>query len=323
MVADLETDELVPPSINEIISAHARIKRYIHRTPVLTSATFNQMLGAHLYFKCENFQKAGAFKARGAHNAVFALSDEEARNGVATHSSGNHGAALALAARSRDIPATVIMPRNAPTVKIDAVRNYGAEVVFCEPNNPAREAALDEVVAQTGAYFVHPYNNSQVIAGQGTCALEMVDEIRDLNVIITPVGGGGLLSGTAIAAKSFQPDIRVFAAEPEQADDAYRSMQSGKIEPMESPQTIADGLKTPLGTLTFPIIQREVDGIFLVSEDEIVESMKLIWERLKIVIEPSCATVLAALLKNKDAFFGQRIGLVLTGGNVDLGKLPW
>ena len=311
------------PSLDDIRAAHERIKPWIRRTPVMTCSTFNAMCSAQLFFKCENFQKVGAFKARGAHNAVFSLTDSVARKGVATHSSGNHGAALACAAASRGVSATVVMPDNAPQVKMDAVKNYGAEVVTCEANNTARERTLEAIIDQTGAGFIHPYNNCDVIEGQATCALELLEDVSQLDVLITPVGGGGLLSGTATTAKLIDPSVTVYGAEPQNADDAKRSLQSGEIIPIESPDTIADGLKTPLGTLTFPIIQSYVDDIFLVSEQQIIEAMRLIWERMKIVVEPSGATVLAAMLANKAVFKGKRVGAIITGGNVDLARLPW
>ena len=311
------------PDFDAVLDAHKRIAPWIHRTPVLTSDTFNTQSGATLYFKCENLQKAGAFKARGAHNAVFSLSDADAARGVATHSSGNHGAALACAARSRGIPATVVMPQNAPRAKVAAVRNYGGDVHFCEPNTPAREAMLQTIVEDTGAKFVHPYDNAEVIAGQGTCALELVEDFPDLDAILTPVGGGGLLSGTALTLAARAPGTRLLAAEPRMADDAYRSLQSGQIEPMDNPQTIADGLKTPLGQLTFPLIRDHVESILLVSESQIIDAMRLIWERMKVVVEPSAATVLAAVFAHADTFAGQRVGVIFSGGNVDLDTLPW
>ncbi len=273
--------------------------------------------------KCENLQKVGAFKFRGACNAVFSLTDEEAARGVATHSSGNHAQALALAARLRGIPAYIVMPENAPAVKKAAVAGYGGQITFCEPTLQARESTLAQVVEETGATVVHPYNNYQVIAGQGTATLELLEEIPDLDVVIAPVGGGGLLSGTAIAAKGLAPNIRVIAAEPEMADDAYRSLQAGHIIPSENPQTIADGLLTSLGDLTFPIIQQYVEQIVTVSEAAILESMKFIWERAKIIIEPSAAVPVALLWERKIDLSGLRVGVILSGGNVDLERLPW
>jgi threonine dehydratase len=268
-------------------------------------------------------QKVGAFKFRGACNAVYSLSDEEAQHGVCTHSSGNHAQALALAARMRGIPAYIVMPNNAPQVKKDAVAGYGGQITFCEPTLEARESTLERIRLDTGATVVHPYNNELVIAGQGTAALELLESVPDLDVIIAPVGGGGLLSGTSIAAKGLKPAIRVIAAEPEMADDAFRSMQEGKIIPSQNPKTIADGLLTSLGTLTFPIIQQNVEQIVTVSEQGIIDTMKFIWERAKIIIEPSAATVVGVLWEKKIALSGLKVGVILSGGNVDLNKLPW
>jgi len=276
------------------------------------------MCGAELFFKCENFQKAGAFKIRGATNAVFSLSDEEAARGVATHSSGNHAAAVALAARWRGIRAYVVMPENAPEIKQAAVAGYGAEITFCRPTLRAREEGLAEVVERTGATFVHPYNDYRVIAGQGTAAVELCEEIPDLDVVMAPVGGGGLLSGTAIALAAMSPKTQVIAAEPERADDAYRSLQAGRIIPPEHPDTIADGLRTALGDLTFPIIQRYIKEIVTVGEEEIIAAMRHIWERMKIVVEPSSAVPLAALLSERMDVSGKRIGVILSGGNVEI-----
>jgi len=281
------------------------------------------MCDAELFFKCENFQKAGAFKIRGATNAVFALGDEEASQGVATHSSGNHAAALALAAHWRGIKAYVVMPENASEVKRDAVANYGAEIIFCRPTLEAREEGLDKIVDRTGATFIHPYNDYRVISGQGTAALELCEEIQDLDIVMSPVGGGGLLSGTAIAVSAISPKAHVIAAEPERADDAYRSLQAGRIIPANNPDTIADGLRTSLGDLTFPIIRRYVKEIVTVSEEGIVKAMRYVWERMKIIVEPSAAVPLGALLTKRIELPGKRIGVILSGGNVDLANLPW
>ena len=311
------------PSLEDIRQAHKRIQPFVHRTPVLTSSTINRMAGGEIFFKCENFQKAGAFKIRGACNAVFSLSDDEARRGVATHSSGNHAAALALAARWRGISAYVVMPENAPHVKKLAVAGYGAEIVFCKPTLEARERALAEVVARTGAAFVHPYNDLRVITGQATAALELCEEVHSLDLVIAPVGGGGLLSGTAVAVSLISPKTAVMAAEPERADDAYRSLRSGRIVPSVHPNTIADGLLTSLGDLTFPIIQRYVKDIVLVSEEAIVEAMRCLWERMKILVEPSAAVPLGAILSRRLDVSGRRAGVILSGGNVDLDRLPW
>lgn len=311
------------PTLNDIRQAAERIKPYAHRTPVLTCESLNEKVGAQVFLKCENLQKVGAFKFRGACNAVFSLFKDEAAKGVVAHSSGNHAQALALAARIRGIPAYIVMPNNAPSVKKEAVAGYGGQITFCEPTLAARESIQAEVIDRTGATEVHPYNNYRVIAGQGTAALELLEEVPDLDVILTPVGGGGLLSGTAIAAKEISPRIRVIAAEPECADDAYRSLQAGKIIPSEHPKTIADGLLTSLGTLTFPIIQKRVEQIVTVSEVGIIAAMKFVWERAKIVIEPSSAVPVGLLWEHRIDLSGLRVGIILSGGNVDLEKLPW
>lgn len=311
------------PTIREIREASERIKPYVHRTPVITCTTLNRFCEAELFFKCENFQKAGAFKIRGATNAVFSLEEEEASRGVATHSSGNHGAALALAARWRGIPAYVVMPENAPDVKKNAVAGYGAEIIFCEPTLAAREQGLARVVDRTGAAFIPPYNDYRVIAGQGTAAMEFCEEVAELEVMMTPVGGGGLLSGTAIATSALSPKTFIIAAEPEGADDAFRSFHAGKIIPSRNPQTIADGLLTSLGDLTFPLIQKYVKDIVTVSDEAIVHAMRTVWERMKIIIEPSAAVPLGALIAERNEIPGTRIGIILSGGNVDLANLPW
>jgi threonine dehydratase len=311
------------PTINDIRQAAERIKPHAHRTPVLTCASLNRMLEAELFFKCENFQKVGAFKFRGACNTVFSLSEAEAQRGVATHSSGNHAAALALAARLRGIEAHIVMPKNAPEIKKAAVTGYGGSIVFCEPTLEARESTLANVVQETGATFIHPYNDPRVIAGQGTAALELCEDVADLDVVMTPVGGGGLLSGTAITVAALSPATRVIAAEPAGADDAYRSLQTGKIQPSITPQTIADGLLTSLGELTFAIIQQHVAQIVTVSEEAIVSAMRHVWERMKIIIEPSAAVPVGALLEKHVDLTGQRIGVILSGGNVDFDRLPW
>ena len=311
------------PSLEDIRQAHERIRPFVHRTPVLTSSTINRIAGGEIFFKCENFQKAGAFKIRGACNAVFSLSDDEAKRGVATHSSGNHAAALALAARWRGIPAHVVMPENAPHVKKLAVAGYGAEIVFCKPTLEARERALAEVVARTGTAFVHPYNDLRVITGQATAAIELCEEVKNLDLVIAPVGGGGLVSGTAVAVSLVSPKTAVMAAEPERADDAYQSFRSGRMVPSVHPHTIADGLLTSLGDLTFPIIQRHVKDIVLVSEEAIVEAMRCLWERMKILVEPSAAVPLGAILSRRLDVAGRRAGVILSGGNVDLDRLPW
>ncbi len=311
------------PTISDIRAAAERIRPFAHRTPVLTCSSLDAMVGARLFFKCENFQKVGAFKFRGATNAVFALSEADAAKGVATHSSGNHAAALSLAARLRGVPAHVVMPRTAKAIKQAAVAGYGGRVVLCEPTLAAREATLASVVAATGANVVHPYNDPMVIAGQGTAALELLEQAPDLDVVIAPVGGGGLLSGTAIAVSALAPGTRVVAAEPAAADDAYRSLKEGRIVPSVDPRTIADGLLTSLGSLTFAIIRRLVAEIVTVSEGAIADAMRHVWERMKIVIEPSSAVPLAALLEGALRVPGKRVGIIVSGGNVDLDALPW
>ena len=310
-------------TLNDILQAAERIKPYAHRTPVLTNESLNQKVGAQVYLKCENLPKVGAFKFRGACNAVFSLSEEEAARGVCTHSSGNHAQALALAARMRGIPAYIVMPDNAPQVKKDAVAGYGGQISFCAPTLEAREATLRQVYERTGANVVHPYNDERVIAGQGTATVELLDSVPDLDAIITPVGGGGLLSGTSIAAKGLKPNIRVIAGEPEMADDAYRSMKEGKIIPSVNPKTIADGLLTSLSDRTFHIIRQNVEQIVTVSEQSIIDAMKFIWERTKIVIEPSAAVPVGVLWEKKINLTGLKVGIILSGGNVDLNKLPW
>ncbi len=306
-----------------IRAAHERIRAYIHRTPVLTSERFDEASRASLFFKCENFQKIGAFKARGATNAVFSLDESAARRGVATHSSGNHGAAVARAAKLRSIAAHIVMPSNSAKVKIHAVESYGAQIVFCEPTEEAREKTCLEVIKKTGATLIHSFENEYVIAGQGTAALELLEDIRDLDVVMCPVGGGGLLCGTAIAAKSMQPKIKVIAVEPANADDAAQSFRAGRRLETEKKFTIADGLRTNVGEPNFAIIQRYVDDIVTVSEEAIVSAMRTIWETMKIVIEPSAAVPYAAILERAMDVNGKRVGIILTGGNVDLDALPW
>lgn len=311
------------PTLEDMLAARERIRPHIHRTPVLTSRMLNDLTGAELFFKCENLQKAGAFKARGASNAVFGLSDAQAAKGVATHSSGNHGTCLSYAARRRGIPCTVVMPRTAPQAKKDAVRGYGGRVVECAPSTSSREAVFAEVVAETGAAFVHPYNDHRVIAGQATCAAELIEQIGDLDAVVAPIGGGGMISGTCLTLSNLAPQVKVYAAEPEQADDACRSFRAGYIIADDAPETVADGLKVPLKELTWHFVQNHVTDILTASEEEIVDAMKLIWKRLKIVMEPSSAVPLATILKNPEVFVGKRVGVIVTGGNVDLDKLPW
>lgn len=310
------------PSFQDIQAAHARIRPLVHRTPVITCQTLDRMAGARLFFKAENFQKAGAFKYRGATNAVSLLSAEEAARGVATHSSGNHAQALALAARTRGIPAHIVMPSNSPQAKLAAVEGYGGKITFCEPTLAAREETLRRVMAETGASLVHPYDDPRVIAGQGTAALELLEEAPDLEALLAPVGGGGLLSGTALAARGVRKSIRILGAEPELADDAFRSLKEGRRLPPRPPVTVADGLRTALGEIPFAILRRELEGIILVSEAEILEAMRLLWERAKIIVEPSGAVPLAAALSQKAGLSGLKVGLILSGGNVDLCRNP-
>jgi len=317
------TNQLYIPTFEDVKAAHKRIAPYIHRTPVLTSSYFNSISGAELFFKCENFQKAGAFKVRGACNAVFSLSDEKAAKGVATHSSGNHALSLSYAAGRRGIQATVVMPRTAPEVKKAAVRGYGVEVLECEPSTAEREEMLNELVARTGADFVHPYNDHRVIAGQGTCSLELYQDIGDLDAIVAPIGGGGMISGTCLTMSNLSPKTAIYAAEPKNADDAYRSFHAGEIIEDDSPQTVADGLKVSLRPRTWHFVSKYVTDVLLATEEEIIDAMYLTWQRMKIVIEPSSAVPLATILKNKSLFEGKRVGVILTGGNVDLKKLPW
>ena len=298
--------------------AHQRIKPFIHNTPVLTSDSINSIAGAELYFKCENFQKIGAFKMRGATNAILQLSSAQKEAGVITHSSGNHAQAVAKAAQLNGIEAQIVMPKTAPKVKVAAVKEYGGIITFCEPTLEARERTVEELVAAGNYTFIHPFDNDEVIIGQATCGKELIEEYSDLDSIICPVGGGGLLAGTALAAKYFRNDINVYAGEPEGADDAYQSFNAKKLIPQTKPNTIADGLLTSLGERNFEIILNDVRAIFTVDDREIIEAMRLIWERMKIIIEPSCAVPLAAILKNEEKFRYQRIGIILTGGNVDL-----
>jgi threonine dehydratase len=311
------------PEPDDIRDAHIRIKPFVHNTPVLTSRLLNDHFNCELFFKCENFQKAGAFKFRGATNAVLSLSPEERRMGVVTHSSGNHAAALAIAARMNGVKANIVMPENAPEVKKNAVAGYGAGITFCKPTQKAREETTHMIIEKTGAILVHPYDNFNVICGQGTAVLELLEEKNDLEVIIAPIGGGGLMSGTSISARGMRKNIQVIGAEPLNADDAYRSFTTGTLYPSLNPVTVADGLLTSLSELTFSIIRRNVDTIFTVKEESIIECMLLVWERMKIIIEPSSATVLAAVKENMDIFKGKKIGLIISGGNVDFRKLPF
>ena len=311
------------PDFDAIKEAHARIRPFIHRTPVVTSRTLDRLCDAEIFFKCENLQRAGAFKYRGATNAVQSLDDETAQRGVATHSSGNHAQALALAARTRGIKAYVVMPRTAPAVKKAAVAGYGATIIPCEPTLRAREDTLAQVVTETGAHFVHPYDDPQVIAGQGTAAIELLEDAGALDVVITPVGGGGLLSGTAITVAALAPGARVLAAEPAGADDAARSLATGELQPSLNPATICDGLLTSLSPRTFAAIQKHVTAILTVSDDAVRHAMQLVMERMKLVVEPSAVVPLAALMTRRDEIPGRRVGVVFSGGNVDLRQLPW
>ncbi|NNC23470.1 pyridoxal-phosphate dependent enzyme [Salinisphaera sp. USBA-960] len=319
-----ETGETRPiPNFDDVRIAHERIRPWVHRTPVHTSTTFDSWIGASLFFKCENFQKAGAFKARGSANAVFSLDAETAARGVATHSSGNHALSLSRAAGCRGIPCTVVMPHTAPKSKMDAVRGYGGEIVTCEPSLADRERTLNDIVDRSGAHFVHPYNDSRVVAGQATCSRELIEDVGSLDAIIAPIGGGGMISGSCLTTRSIAGTTRVYAAEPDQADDACRSFHTGRIIPDDAPDTIADGLRVSLRPLTWHFVSNYVSDILLASEAEIIEAMKLVWQRMKIVIEPSSAVAVAAVLKNRTLFSGQRVGVITTGGNVDLAKLPW
>ncbi|MEC9138503.1 MAG: pyridoxal-phosphate dependent enzyme [Candidatus Thermoplasmatota archaeon] len=312
-------------SMDDVIAASKRIEGHGHRTPILTNKTIDKLTGKKIFFKCENFQKIGAFKFRGGWNTISSLSGEEASKGVCTHSSGNHAQAVAYAAMKRNIPAHIVMPRNAPKVKIQAVEGYRANITLCEPTLKARRETLEKIAEKTGAYVVHPFNEPKVIAGQGTCAMEMIEDIGDLDAICAPVGGGGLMSGTCIAARSMLPNVRLFGAEPKGADDAYQSLKKGKLIPQNNPKTICDGLLTSMGENTWNILKDHLEDIITVSDEEIVTAMKLIWERMKIIIEPSCATPLAAVLtpEFRELENIETIGIILTGGNVDLSKLPF
>jgi threonine dehydratase len=301
--------------------AEKTIKPYIHRTPVLTNKSINEMTGIDFYFKCENFQKIGAFKIRGGMNATLSLNEAQLKNGIATHSSGNHAQALAYAAKTLGIKAYIVMPKSSPQVKVDAVKGYGAEVIICEANQLARETALNKVVEETGAAFIHPYDDYRVITGQATCVKEFIEEVPTLDVVITPVGGGGLLSGTCLGAHFFKPGLKVYAGEPEGAADAVLSIQSGKVEKAPFINTIADGLMTTLSEQTLAIIKEHVSAILLVSDEEIIAALKLVYERMKIIVEPSCVVPLAAAIKNAHLFKGKKVGIILSGGNVDLTKL--
>lgn len=311
------------PVYDDMLAAHERIKPHIRRTEVLTSAYLDELSNAQLFFKCENFQIPGAFKVRGATNAVFGLDDAQAAKGVATHSSGNHASCLSYAAMRRGIPCNVVMPSTAPQAKKDTVRRYGGVITECEASTSSREATFAEVQAKTGGDFVHPYNDSRVIAGQGTCSKEFMEQTEGLDIVVAPIGGGGMISGTCLTLSTLAPETKIIAAEPEQADDAYRSFKAGHIIADDAPKTIADGLLVPLKELTWHFVSNHVTEIYTASEQEIIDAMKLTWKHLRIVMEPSCAVPLAIVLKNPDTFKGKRVGIIITGGNVDLDKLPW
>jgi len=311
------------PNARIIKEAHARIRENIHHTPVLTSRSTDNLVGAHLFFKCENFQKVGAFKIRGATNTIKSLKEDEIKGGVATHSSGNHAQAVALAARTRKVKAYIVMPENSPNVKVDAVKSYGAEITFCTPTQEAREKSLKKIISKTGATFIHPYNDYRVIAGQATAAKELFEEVSNLDAVMAPVGGGGLLSGTSLAAHYFSKNTKIYGAEPSGADDAKRSLAEDKIVPSTDPDTIADGLLTSLGDKTFPIIKEFAKDILVVADPQIVDAMRWTWERMKIIIDPSSAVAVAAVFNYPDKFAGRRVGIILSGGNVDLEKLPF
>lgn len=316
-----QTEEI--PTIEDVVAAYEIVRRYANRTPIHTSRSVNSILKTDVFLKCENFQKVGAFKFRGASNAVFSLTDLEASHGVTTHSSGNHAAALALAASMRGVPSYIVMPDNAPVIKKKAVEGYGAKITFCKPTQKDREETQAEVQRQTGAVFIHPYNNFKVICGQGTASLELLEEIPNLDIVVAPVGGGGLLSGTLTYVKGFNPKIKVYGAEPLNADDAFRSLRDKTIYPSVNPKTIADGLLTSLCELTYEIISTKCDGILTVTEKGIVDAMRLVWERMKIIIEPSSAVPIAAIMEHPDHFKGKRVGVIVSGGNVDLDSLPF
>ena len=311
------------PTYDDMMETHTRIEPYIRRTPIRTSDYLNELTGADLFFKCENFQEPGAFKVRGATNAVFGLDEDQAKLGVATHSSGNHASCLSYAAMKRGIPCNVVMPRTAPQAKKDTVRRYGGNITECEPSTSSREETFARIQAQTGGDFVHPYNDPRVIAGQGTCAKEFVEQTEGLDCVVAPIGGGGMISGTCLTLSTLAPETQIIAAEPEQADDAYRSFKAGHIIADDAPTSIADGLLVPLKERTWHFVSRHVSEIYTASDQEIVDAMKLAWKHLRIVMEPSSAVPLATVLKNLEAFKGKRVGLIVTGGNVDLDKLPW
>lgn len=311
------------PTLSDIKRAHQRISKFIIPTPILTSHNINEIANTEIYFKCENFQKTGSFKMRGATNTILSIRPEDRANGFATHSSGNHAQAVAYAASLAGSKAYIVMPKNAPKVKIEAVKAYGGEIVFCEPTEESRVSTCDEIIQRTGAIFIPPFDHRDIIAGQATAAKELIEEVTDLDILLTPIGGGGLAAGTALATNYLLPGSKVILGEPEKANDAYKAFKTGKIRPIKDPDTIADGLKVTIGELNFAIIREHVSDIITVSEKEIINAMRLIWERVKIVIEPSCAVPFAAVLKQKEIFENKKLGIILTGGNVDLGKLPF
>ena len=310
-------------TLKDIVAAHDRIAPFIHRTPVLTNKSLNELSGAELYFKCENFQKAGSFKIRGATNTVELLNQDELDRGIATTSSGNHGAALSMAVSRRNGKTKVVMPHNTPKIKVKNVERNGGEVIWCEPDQTSREEVLKDLVIKTGSTVVHPYNDERIVMGQGTAGKELTEDHPDLDAIVSPVSGGGLLSGTLLSAQGINPKIKVYGAEPLEADDTFLSLQKGEIVPNKTINTICDGLRAQIGTITFPIIQSYVEEVITLTEEEIIESMKMIWERMKIVVEPSCSITLAAVLKSRDRFASKKVGLIISGGNVDLERLPW
>ena len=310
-------------TLKDIVAAHDRIAPFIHRTPVLTNKSLNELSGAELYFKCENFQKAGSFKIRGATNTVELLNQDELDRGIATTSSGNHGAALSMAVSRRNGKTKVVMPHNTPKIKVKNVERNGGEVIWCEPDQTSREEVLKDLVVKTGSTVVHPYNDERIVMGQGTAGKELIEDHPDLDAIVSPVSGGGLLSGTLLSAQGINPKIKVYGAEPLEADDTFLSLQKGEIVPNKTINTICDGLRAQIGTITFPIIQSYVEEVITLTEEEIIESMKMIWERMKIVVEPSCSITLAAVLKSSDRFAGKKVGLIISGGNVNLERLPW
>ena len=310
-------------TLKDIVAAHDRIAPFIHRTPVLTNKSLNELSGAELYFKCENFQKAGSFKIRGATNTVELLNQDELDRGIATTSSGNHGAALSMAVSRRNGKTKVVMPHNTPKIKVKNVERNGGEVIWCEPDQTSREEVLKDLVVKTGSTVVHPYNDERIVMGQATAGKELIEDHPDLDAIVSPVSGGGLLSGTLLSAQGINPKIKVYGAEPLEADDTFLSLQKGEIVPNKTINTICDGLRAQIGTITFPIIQSYVEEVITLTEEEIIESMKMIWERMKIVVEPSCSITLAAVLKSSNRFAGKKVGLIISGGNVDLERLPW